>query len=393
MHPKRILFITAEFPPGGGGGVGRTYTAANALAQAGHQVVVLCASANSYSFIDPSYPAPHAKVAVIQVWTPELRHWIRRIRTLIKSFNPADRFFLWRHLAVKKANNLHRKASFDLVISSYPFFSNHAVAYSIAKQFGLPWIADYRDPPWWMYSSKHRIQPEFFDFAKYSVKTITTTERSKTLICEKLGILPDSVQVISNGCDDIAASIQTSLPVDGNIELLHTGSVYEVGRDINALIRVVSKMQPGIKLRFIGDPPYQSTKELLATLPDTDFVGFTPYMPATDALSYAAKTTVLVVIQGDLFENQVPGKVFEYLALQKTILLITNHGSATHQLLKHEPNVVFAEYGNEESIRQGIAQARQHQVVAVDRFRYTRRQVGEQFAALVEAYLDHAQDV
>lgn len=385
---KQILYVTAEFPPCGGGGVGRSFTAVHHLAEAGFRVTVLCASENSYTFLDPSYPATHENVEKVPVWTPELRHWIRRIKTRVTAFNPTDRFFLWRYFAARKAALLHKQHSFDLVISSYPFFSNHAVAYELVKKADLPWIADYRDPPWWMYSAQHKVQPEFYEFSHRTTLNVVTTERSKQLLINKLSLSSDDVSVIANGCDILAAHIETSIPNGKHFELLHTGSVYEEGRDINLLIEVVSQLSQSVRLRFVGDPPYQSTKELLAKLEDTSFVEFSSYVPAAEALKQAAKTNVLVVIQGEIFENQVPGKVFEYLALQKTILLISNEGSATHQLLANEPNVIFAEYGNADSILRGIEQAKSHSTVTVDRTRYTRLRLGEHFVALTNKILN-----
>lgn len=387
---KHILMVTAEFPPCGGGGVGRCFAIVQHLAKAGHQVTVICASENSYTYFDNSYPQLPANVRRIQVWSPELRHWIRRIKSRFPMVNPADRFIVWRYLAIRKVLSLHRKHPFDLVISSYPIFSNHAVAYSLVKRTGLPWIADYRDPPWWMYSEQHHEQPEFYEFAKRTQQHVVTTERARQLLATKLVLDPAAVRVITNGCDLLAAQLPAQQPDSKPIELLHTGSVYEEGRDINLLIKVTSKFAPSVSLRFIGDPPYASTKVLLKELGETSFVQFTSYVPAAEALTAAASSHVLVVIQGPLFENQVPGKVFEYLALQKPILLISNRGSATYELLHDEPNVIFAEYGNASSIAEGITKACQHQVVSVDRMRFTRDHLGERFAALCQNVLERA---
>ncbi|MDP5132074.1 MAG: glycosyltransferase [Paraglaciecola sp.] len=376
-----ILFVSAEFPPCGGGGVGRVSAIARHLADTGHHVTVITASENNYSILDSSLLYEHPNLQVVRVYSPLIKTWQWRLKKIFPFINFDDNYILWRAFAIKKAKKLHRKIPFDAVISSYPFVSNHAVAYAIVKAFSLPWCADYRDPPWWMYSDTHKQQNQFFNYAKYATHNIVTTPNAKMLLSNKLSVANSDISVVQNGCSPVAATMVLSKPVE--FEFLHSGSFYEVGRDINDLIKAVDVFPNPIKLSFIGDAPYPSTKSLLTKMVHPERVSFTGYMSSTEVLTISAATYALVVIQGPLFTNQVPGKVYEYLALQKPILVITNKGSSTYQVLTKEPNVFFAEYGDVNSIQQAIVMILQHKAVDVDRNSYTRDKMVEQFSMVL----------
>lgn len=385
MH-KRILFITAEYPPCGGGGVGRSFSVSTDLAARGHDVTVLTASENMYWVFNEALSYQASPVVVERVKTPNLNAWYSRLKKYAIKLAPTDHFFFWRFLATRKAKKLHKKKPFDLIISSYPFTSNHAVAYNLSKATNVPWIADYRDPPWWMYSSLRPMQPEFFEYAKRAAINVTTTDRAKRLLMEKLDLAEQAVKVLKNGCDALAAELDNQPAVRDTFELLHTGSFYAEGRDINAFIQAATECSVATELRFIGDQPYASTLKLMKTLPDNTSVEFEGYKPSDQVLKIASESNALVVIQGGLFENQIPGKIFECLALQKPLLVITNNGSATYDIVKDEPNAVIAEYGDLESIKLGIEKLFTHQVVSVDRMRYTRDNLLNRYAELVDSF-------
>ena len=62
---------------------------------------------------------------------------------------------------------------------------------------------------------------------------------------------------------------------------------------------------------------------------------------------------VLLLLQGGIFENQIPGKVYEYIRLGKPILALTSPGSATELLLRDLPHALTVDIENPADI--GIA--------------------------------------
>ncbi|MBT0585672.1 glycosyltransferase [Alteromonas oceanisediminis] len=387
---KRILLIAAEFPPCGGGGVGRPYHLAATLSQHGYQVTVLTAAENLYRIQNKALDPSSIDVNVHRVDAPNFEKMFIRLSRFLPQFAPADRYLPWRFLAHKAAKRLHQRKPFDLVLSTYPCYSNHAVAFRLSKQFDIPWIADYRDPPRWMYIDGHKRQKAFFAFAQRAKHHVVTTSRTQRLIARELQLDHNEITVLRNGCDDLAA--QLTIPADAcdPFEILHTGSFYPEGRDIRPLIKAASRLEKPIHLRFIGDPPGADTLEFVKSLDTHARVTFDDFMPSDAVLKESARSSALLVIQGQLFENQVPGKIFEYLALQKPVLVITNKGSATYEIAHGEANVIFAEYDDEASIREGLQKVMQHAVQPVDRTQYTRHATLQEYAALVAKTLDEA---
>lgn len=216
---KRILFVTAEFPPCGGGGVGRPFSIATDLAKRGNDVCVLTASENMYWVFNQALDPQQTGLQLVRVQTPNLNAWYSRLKKYLIKIAPTDHFFLWRRLALRAAIKLQKHKPFDLVISTYPFTSNHQVAYRFSNRFSVPWIADYRDPPWWMYSNLRPMQPEFYKFAATAAHNVTTTERAKHLLAQKLNLNTDKITVLKNGCDSLAAEIESTQSDD--LSLIH----------------------------------------------------------------------------------------------------------------------------------------------------------------------------
>jgi glycosyltransferase involved in cell wall biosynthesis len=380
QNPK-ILLIASEFPPCGGGGVGRLQAIAKHLAKSGSHVTVLTASKNTFTILDDSRVTEMQNLSVVPVYSPNLKVPLRRLKKLLPFITFHDHYVLWAKRAVRKFKSL-RAQNFDLVISSYPCFSNHWVAQQISSVAGIPWIADFRDPPPWMYGGGAKKSGFSGIFSRPST-LVTTTERAKQLFLKNYPALnPASVEVIDNRCDELGTKIERKIHNEV-FTITHTGSFYADGRDINQLIKTLKLIDQDIRLQFIGDAPTPETTELLRLESLGDKVSFLPFLPSNEAMQVTADSDALVVIQGKLFENQIPGKTYEYLAMQKPLLVITNTGSATWQIVANEPNVIHAEYGEQESLKNAITRLLSHVTVPVDRGKFSRAHMGEKFSDLV----------
>jgi glycosyltransferase involved in cell wall biosynthesis len=384
VQNSRILLVAAEFPPCGGGGVGRLHAIAKHLANSGSHVTVLTASKNNFSILNDSYSTDIPNLTVETVYSPNLKVILRRLRKVLPFVTFHEQYLWWARRAVSRFKSLHKAQNFDLVISSYFGFSNHWVAQQVSELANIPWIADFRDPPPWMYGKVPvPPKPEFSAFFSRPVALTVTTERTKQLFLKNYPTRnPSSIEVIENGCDELASQIERKTQ-NKIFTITHTGSFYSEGRDINQLIEVLKLIDKDISLQFIGDAPNPETNALLSRESLGDKVSFLPYLSSNEAMQASADSDALVVIQGKLFENQIPGKTYEYLAMQKPLLVITNSGSATWQVVANEPNVIIAEYGEQESIKNAVTRLLNHVTVPVDRFKFSRSHMGGKFTKLV----------
>jgi glycosyltransferase involved in cell wall biosynthesis len=380
------LIIAAEFPPCGGGGVGRPYAIAKFLAESGWDVHVLTSSINNYHVENTSYNIDIPNLTITRVYTPGILKFRYYTRRFLPSFTPYDRFSLWKKFAKSIAVKLHKKHHFDMVFSTYPTVWNHEVALTLQNKFSLPWLADFRDPPPWMYIPKASHNNVYEKVFAHASAITVTSEHIGTLMQDHVKQrLTDKIHVIHNGSDELASTIATTPSITSPFTIIHTGSFYEEGRDINALIQAlkITKKQD-IKLLFVGDIPYENTLNIIAEHNLADVVTFVDYMPSDEAIKLSATSNALVVIQGEKFENQIPGKVFEYMAMQKPVLIITNKNSATDSATQANPNTIFADYGNIDAIAEGLDKVSMMAITPIDRSLYSKDKMASKITKVLD---------
>lgn len=383
---KHILIIAAEFPPCGGGGVGRPYAIAKYLAESGWYVHVLTSSINNYHVENTSYNIDIPNLTITRVYTPGILKFRYYTRRFLPSFTPYDRFSLWKKFAKSIAVKLHKKYHFGMVFSTYPTVWNHEVALTLQNKFSLPWLADFRDPPPWMYIPKARHNNVYEKVFAHASAITVTSEHIRTLMQGHVKQrLMDKIHVIHNGSDELASTIATTPTITSPFTIIHTGSFYEEGRDINALIQALKiTKKKDIKLLFVGDIPYENTLNIIAEHNLADVVTFVDYMPSDEAIKLSATSNALVVIQGKKFENQIPGKVFEYMAMQKPILIITNKNSATDSATQANPNTIFADYGNIDAIAEGLDKISMMAITPIDRSLYSKNKMASKISKVLD---------
>ena len=150
---NRLLLIAHVFPPAPSPGALRPGYLSRYLSQFGWDVTVLTDTAGA-----PPFPANVVSTAV-----DESRSLDARIRAKVGKSSPDSglRRFLravkenvlfpdsqapWIPRALAAGRELLRTQHFDAILSTAHPASAHVVAWILAKESGLPWIADYRDP-------------------------------------------------------------------------------------------------------------------------------------------------------------------------------------------------------------------------------------------------------
>ena len=57
-----------------------------------------------------------------------------------------DKFILWANECIRHIEEFIDMQEIDLVYSTVPDWSPHLIAYFVKQQYGVKWVADYRDP-------------------------------------------------------------------------------------------------------------------------------------------------------------------------------------------------------------------------------------------------------
>ena len=393
----RVLIVTSEYEPFTSSGIHRISFFKRALEQQGHFVAVLTTNASAFGIKSNNfYDETHN---IYRAFT--LSKLVRRLLSSKKlpiypTLARTDKYAVWLPFAIKKGEKLVKKLNIDVVFTSFPDFASLYVAQHIAKLTSTKLITDFRDPPYWIYDQVrvnkklHFCQNIVEQTLKQSSQVIACTQDSK----ESLSSYYDNtkhIEIIANGYDaEVIAALPELKPrKDENFEIVHIGSFYNEGRDIkpivNALEKHAVKTGKKIKLRLIGDIPDKNTIAIINDIAKSITVSIEPPVKMQEALAIAKQADVLLLLQGDRFDRQIPTKVYEYLALNRPIWAVVGNLGETHKLLANfSANVVFSNYSNIAAIDNGVSAIFNLNVTPSNVITLSRQSQANKLAALIQ---------
>jgi|TARA_B110000196_G_scaffold315232_1_gene324540 hypothetical protein len=347
---KRILMVAFEFPPSNGASVQRILSFYRHFIDSGWDVDVLT--------VDPRAYANTAKGSDADLPMSENGHWIRPRaydvqRDLawrgkyIGSMMTPDRWGLtWIPNALMAINKHIKKYKPDVIWSSAPIPSTHYIAGKIATKTGVPWVADYRDPMPYL----HRPQTKWLNWIHKKIDSMViknasyltyATEGNQGLYISEFNNdkVKEKSEVIANGFSEMNfKNLPSPLPESiifnkDCFSLYYAGVLYPDGRDplplFNALSKVIKNDNINVEVVFQGAGDGSSFNGALADLGLTDNVKFIDGVPFEQALCNMCQADALLLIQDEKFNNQVPGKIYEYLRTNNAVFLKTPSDSAT----------------------------------------------------------------
>ncbi|QXD17297.1 glycosyltransferase family 4 protein [Rhodocaloribacter litoris] len=237
----------------------------------------------------------------------------------------------WVPFALRAARRLHREAPFEVVVTTGPPHSTHFVGFRMRRAFGVPWVADFRDPwtdiSWygelpftpWARRLDARLERVVLDAADH---VVTVSPALAALLARKTAT---PITVIPNGFDPPDFDDVPVPPRSGGFELTHVGTL-SPSQNPEALWRALRRgldagELPALRLRFVGkvDPV---VLERLAAFGLAGRVEQTPYVPHAEAVGYmkAADLLLLSINRTPGAEGIVTGKLYEYVASGRPVL-------------------------------------------------------------------------
>ncbi len=306
----------------------------------------------------PAGAAAHAAAAVPAAGGSALRD--AALRT-VRAFQVPDDLAAWSRAAGDRAAQVLRAHAaggdpIGLIYSSSPPASAHALAERLAREFGLPWVADWRDlwtdnpaydAPAWRRQLDRRTEQRWLARAD-GIVTVTPSWQAMLDARRPAGM---PVAFIPNGYDeDDFASLppaHQSDAADGRFTLIHTGTFYGP-RDPAGLLDGLSRYldgpragHPALRVRLLGNMGARFGRALHAfSVRHPDVIVCEPYVPHDEALAamMAADALLLVVGggRGPAVQGWLPGKVFEYLRSGKPVLSLgDSQGDAARLIARY----------------------------------------------------------
>jgi glycosyltransferase involved in cell wall biosynthesis len=353
---KRILMVAFEFPPSNGASIQRIKSFYEHFIKAGWEVDVLTVDPKAYSNTVPGSEDDLLRSAAGMVMRPIAldvhRHLSFKGKHLGWMATPDRWGMTWIPNALSAAKKRLKTHKPDVIWSTAPIPSTHYIAALLSKKHNIPWVADYRDPMPYLHrpagaflnkvhqkiDKRVMIQARHITFATGQIKKCYEAHFPEMNIAARSS-------VVANGYNEANFSELPEDLTDQNIfktecfSLYYGGVLYSNGRDPLPVFEALSTLKrehPNrpFELIFQGAGDGLEFTEQLSTLGLTDDVHFLPSTSFKSSLINIMNSDGLVLIQDEKFNNQIPGKLYEYLRSNKNILLKTPLDSATWGVAK-----------------------------------------------------------
>lgn len=358
---KKVLFITYYWPPAGGISVHRNLKFVKYLREFGWEPIVHTADGAEYPVLDEinfKDVPNNLEVIKTKIWEPfnlfklitgkkkeerihnvfleeekptfahKLGIWIRG-----NIFIPDARKF-WIRPSVNHLKKYLAENKIDLLFTNGPPQTNHMIAYKLKRKFQIPWHADFQDP--W-------TQVDYFPqlmLNPISLKIHQMMEQRVFNYADKITICSETWKkdLESIGAKDVGVIVwgydeddfkDIEVPLSPKFKLSHYGSL---GPDRNAktlwkALSIIGKDDPTflndleIELAgFIGHAIIDEIKSLGLE----NNLNVLQHISRKETLDKMHSTQVLLLILNNMpnVNGRLPGKLFEYLASRRPILVI-----------------------------------------------------------------------
>ena len=422
---KRVLIITYYWPPTGGSGVQRWVKFAKYLPSEGWQPVIYTPENPEQLAVDTTLESEipsevevlkthitepyelykkflkksgHSKEAVeVNPVNAQNKSFAQKAAMWVRGnlFRPDPRC-LWIRPSVKFLKKYLEEHPVDLIVSTGPPQSMHMIGRKLARETGLPWIADFRDPWTKIFYFKHLsmtrwterwhkkmekrvlddataivavsplVQQEFQAMTQTPVELITNGfdecdfNNGSTLVGCIEGGMDDGVDDGVDGGVDGACTDQCHLAAGGpdkDFVVTHTG-LFAADGNPTSLWKVLSDkcakdevFREKLVIKLVGktdEAVVEAIREagLAANLRD---MGYQPHAVAVEE-QRKASLLILPLRKEPEYKAVLPGKLFEYLASWRPVLGIGQTDGAMSMILNTTKTGVVLNWEDETSI-------------------------------------------
>ncbi|MFL0682075.1 MAG: glycosyltransferase [Algoriphagus aquaeductus] len=233
-----------------------------------------------------------------------------------------------------------------LLISGEPFYL-FRLGYSLNRSFGIPWIADYRDD-WstnelqmeksggkvrkWIAEVESRLEKKWVKTSEFVVSVSDHYTKRISNFIGRPGI------TVQNGFEESLLD-RIGQPLLDQFTLVYSGILYpsqSLDLILGVLKRLIDQGKP-IRLVFLGAAfDLKEKKRILALLDENmrPFVEVRERIPREDALTFLERSHAFLGMAYGQMKGIPSSKLYEYLALQKPVILCPTDHDEMERILK-----------------------------------------------------------
>jgi len=270
------------------------------------------------------------------------------------AFDFPDQSNRWLPAVMRHVSSLSEEHTPDLVYATGGPWTGLLVGLALAKRFGVPFVADFRDP--WVGDSAQRFISSYLKrkaeklearICQGAAAIVANTEELRAEFVKRYPALAAKFVTITNGFNFAPVRSESTLGKkkshgEGIVELCHFGNIYG-GRSAASLFQAVSELYEEraieasrFRIRFVGvwADEDRNTSELSARLAKAGLLKIDPPVSHQQCLQEMADAQLLLILQPHS-TVRIPAKTYEYIASGRPILLIGEEGAASRLIQQH----------------------------------------------------------
>lgn len=384
---KRVLMAAYYFPPLSGSGVFRSIKFAKYLPPSGWQPTVISTDTppNGWNFADESQVAEIPKgMEVIRL--PDgistgretsldkerVEAVLGFLRNALHDSPEADHIFqqtlqtqqgivsmltfpcgalCWAYDAVQYIEKNLDVRQFEAVYTTSGPSSAHLIGFYLRQKYGLPWVADYRDPwtdnPYGAYDASDPGSRMLFELERILLRqadcNLTAEESLVNTYMDHFGLSREKIRCITNGYDEADfAGLTAPQKRNEKFTINYSGLLYTQQRSIAPILEALLQLTrekkinlEDIQFRIVGASESENL-EVAKRYGLETIIAQTGYISHSDALRCNLNSDLLLLLVGDeaKFKCVYTGKFFEYLRSGRPILALAPKGGAVARVLR-----------------------------------------------------------
>ncbi len=393
--------VTMYFPPCAAVAVHRMIGLARYLPRYGWNPIVVAPPNPPHEPSDPALTKLIPRETTTLISVPFAEGYWGKIN---RRFFPDKLWFRHARQACAQAIREHRP---DAVYTTLPPYGLHRLGLSLKREFGLPWVACFRDPwavlrqdvpsqPWkWLDARDERKTMELADLI------VGISPRYSDGLRSAYSDHADKIVTITNGYDPDSFAENLTPPPRERLSILYTGELY-FGRDPRPFLDALQQLDetpelPKLGFHFIGrcspeqcDLPAEVKSRGLEHAVKLD--GLIPYK---DCLRTSMQADILLLIHTPGYAHGLPAKIFEYLGAHRPVLVLADHPGDIAWVLKESGTLHrIAPLADVAKIKQAIVELVRElkagtPIAPADRdvMPFTRQDMARQFAERMDALM------
>jgi len=339
MKNKKALLICYYFPPLGGAGIGRPLSIFKYLPRFGYDCEVLTVKTVTYRMYEPELleGLELKKIHRSRSFDPQRLMYLLGVRkikdtTISKNKIVSDRFFPdpkigWVKQAVKLGRTLIENRRYDIIMSTSPPMSAHLAGMKLAREFSLPWVADFRDF-WTGYKVEEWFENErAIKKGQELLKEITTNASRVTVVNPAIAEYLGGGDVIYNSYDEYRAKLWQIPTEKKKYKIGVLGTIDEL-RPLEPLFSLLAELKKKnrdlydmVEIEQVGVINLPDVDKLISQYELADKIHCHNLQKRQETIALLGETSMLYIgIQPPYGNGVLPGRFFDMAVSGRTLL-------------------------------------------------------------------------